>query len=147
MLPVALQNKTIDNEVLDYINAIKTNYEQQIKTLASNVKEYQFKYDELKERYDLLIYKRFARSAEQLLKDEKQQLLFNSEAGSEEAAANAEEEEKTTDVKSYKRKNAGRKPLDPNLPRSEPVIIDIPDSEKTCACGAKLTKIGEETAD
>ncbi|MDR2596978.1 MAG: hypothetical protein LBC76_06625 [Treponema sp.] len=88
-----------------------------------------------------MIYKRFARSAEQLLKDAKQQLLF-----AEEVEATEEKEEELQTVNSFKWKKAGRKPLSANLERREK-IIDIPESEKTCACGAKLTRIGEETSD
>jgi transposase len=110
----------------------------------AELNDYKNNYLELKERYDLLIYKRFGRSAEQLLADEKQQLLFTEEAEQVEAAEPSEEE--VTEVKSHNRKKAGRKPLDPNLVRDEK-IIDIPESEKTCACGADLSRIGEETSE
>jgi hypothetical protein len=119
-----------------HIEEIKNNYEQRLI-------EYKNKYLEIKERYDLLVYKRFARSAEQLLEDAKQQLLFAEEAEPDEEK---EETEEFQTVRSFKRKNGGRKPLSANLERREK-IIDIPESEKTCACGAKLTRIGEETAD
>jgi transposase len=49
-------------------------------------------------------------------------------------------------VKSFSRKKGGRKPLGAHLQRREK-IIDMPESEKTCACGTKLTKIGEETSE
>ena len=68
MLPVALQNKPIDNEVLNYI------------------KELHFKILELEEKYSLLAYKRFARSAERYSSDDKQQLLFTAEAETTEDA-------------------------------------------------------------
>jgi transposase len=80
-----------------------------------------------------------------LLADEKQPLLFTEEtreAGTTEEAKPAE----VAEVKSYKRGKGGRKPIDPNLKR-EPRIIDIPESEKTCACGAVLTRIGEEISE
>ena len=61
--------ETLDVTVRDYINdlinEIKTDYEQQISSLKTNAIEYQNKYLEIKERYDLLIYKRFSRSAEE----------------------------------------------------------------------------------
>jgi transposase len=97
---------------------------------------------EVKEQLDLLTYKRFARSAEQILEDDKQQLLFTE--GPEQTAA-AELAERT-EVKAHSRKKGGRKPLDAKLTRKE-IIVDIPESEKICACGAKLTKIGEETGE
>ena len=133
MLPEALRYKTIDNDILNYINELK-----------SSAIEYQNKYLEIKERYDILIYRRFGRSAEQCMADEKQQLLFTE-------AAEGTVEGKLSEVKSYTRQSKtpqkpGRKPLDPKLRREE-VIIDIPEEEKTCACGARLTGIGEETSE
>ena len=133
-----------DATVIDYINEIKTNYEHQIHRLKNDVIEYQNKYLDIKERYDLLIYKRFMRSAEQIPLDEKQQLLFTNEAEPEELTVQDDEEEEEIKVKEHSRKKTGRKPIDPSIPRIEK-IIDIPEDEKTCACGAKLTKIGEET--
>jgi transposase len=124
-------------------------YEQHIEELKKNyektIKEYQYKYLEIKEQYDLLVYKRFARSAEQLLADAKQQLLFAEETGQAETGAPvaaAEKPEELQTVKSFNRKKGGRKPLSANLERREK-IIDIAESEKNCACGAKLTWIGD----
>jgi len=130
------------SELEDY----KRRYQQletRNKELEKRIIDYRNKYLEIKEQYDLLVYKRFARSAEQLLGDVEQQLLF-----AEEAEANEEkpEEEELQTVRSFKRKKAGRKPLSASLRRKEK-IIDIPESEKTCACGAELTRIGEETSE
>ena len=127
MLPAALQNKKIDNEVLNYI------------------KELQFEILKIGEEFDLLVYKRFARSAERLLIDDKQQLLFTIEAETSEAEEETEREE-FSEVKSYTRKKPGRKPLNPKLERKE-IIVDIKENDKTCACGAKLTRIGEEVSE
>jgi hypothetical protein len=44
------------------------------------------------------------------------------------------------DIKPHKRNKKGRKPIPSHIPRREK-IIDIPESEKTCDCGAKLTRI------
>jgi transposase len=140
-----MQVEGLDTAVVDYINEIKSNYEQQIHELKNNVIEYQHKYLEIKERYDLLVYKRFVRSAEQLLADEKQLPLFTTEPETAETPEEAEPEE-TTEVKSYSRKKPGRKPIDPNIPRIEK-IIDIEETDKTCVCGANLTRIGEETSE
>ena len=134
MLPAALQHKTIDKEVLYYINTLQAN--------VIELNEYRNKYLVIKEQYDLLMYKRFVRSTEQLQADDPQQLLFTSEAGQTEAAEETHEEE-VTDVKSYTRKKPGSKPLSEKLERKQ-TIIDIPESEKVCLCGTRLTKIGEE---
>jgi len=137
-----------DAAVRDYILELQANYEHQINEknkIINNLLDYQNKYLEIKEQYDLLVYKRFARSAEQLQTDDKQQLLFTSENEEEEVSQKLKPEEHT-EVKSHQRRKPGRRPLDPNLPRKE-ILIDIPESEKTCACGAKLTRIGEETSE
>jgi hypothetical protein len=45
-------------------------------------------------------------------------------------------------VRGHSRRTGGiRRPLPASLPR-QIVIHDIPDSEKTCSCGAKLKLIG-----
>ena len=141
--------------VIDYINELKTNHEQKIRELQIKyeqqneeikvLREYQYKYLELKERYDLLVYKRFVRSAEQIPFDDKQQLLFTPEAEPVEIPAEEETAEKTA-VASYTRSKRGRKPIDSKIRRVER-ILDIPEEEKNCACGAKLTRIGEETSE
>ena len=104
--------------------------------------------EKLKERLNLLLYQRYVRSAERVLNAEGQQLLFEEEEQQEtpEAEVNPAEDENNQEIKSYTRKKPGRKPIDPNLPRKEE-IIDIPESEKTCACGEQMSKIGEETSE
>jgi len=153
-----MQVETLDATVRDYINELETKYKQieirnqelqnKVIEIETNHKQnYQQLYNEyliLKEQYDLLAYKRFARSAEQLLADEKQPLLFIEEA--EQPETNEEKPLELQTVKSFARKKGGRKPLSANLER-RPRVIDIPESEKTCACGAVLTRIGEETSD
>ena len=124
------------------------NYIKKLETDNLQLREYQYKYLELKERYDLLIYKRFARSAEELLKDSKQPSLFPEEPEQTSLVANdpQETDPEKQEIISYTRKKRGRKPIDPKLPRKEE-LIDIPESEKICACGAQMTKIGEETSE
>jgi transposase len=149
-----MQAEALDTTVSDYNSELEIykqrclRYEQHIEEIKNNyeksLKEYEYKYLELKEQYDLLAYKRFARSAEQLLADEKQPLLFAEGAKQPEADEDKPEELQT--VASFKRKKAGRKPLGANLERRER-IVDIPENEKTCACGAKLTQIGVETSE
>ena len=151
-----MQVAELDTPVVNYINEIKAHYEQQlqelqnhfehqINKLKSDVLEYKNKYLIMEEKYTLLIYKRFVRSAEQLAPDSNQPLLFTSETEETAMSEKAEQDEKT-EVKSHIRKKPGRTPLDPKLPREEHTI-DIPDSQKICACGAQMTKIGEETSE
>jgi transposase len=154
-----MQVEILDATVINHIDDIAANYELRIQELQDRYEhqikkkneiiidllEYQNKYLEIKERYDLLIYKRFMRSAERLPADANQPLLFAREE-KEAEAAQEEEGRGRTEVKSHSRKKPGRKPLDPSLPREE-ITIDIPEDEKTCACGEKLTRIGEETSE
>ena len=49
-------------------------------------------------------------------------------------------------IKGHTRKKRGRKPLPADLPRVE-VFHDLPEEEKRCACGAGLSRIGEETCE
>ena len=129
-LQLEAKNQELEKGIIDYQNKYI---------------DYHNKYVLLKEQYDLLVYKRFGRSAEQLLRDEKQPLLITEEAA--EPSENKEEKpEELQTVKSFQRRNGGRKPISPSLSRRERVI-DIDESEKTCACGAKLSKIGELTSE
>ena len=72
--------------------------------------------------------------------------LFN------EAESFAQDPEKTLEpdpsipVASHERKKTGRKPLPQALPRIE-VIHDIDESQKQCACGCQLTRIGQEVCE
>ena len=140
-----MQVEGLDTTVIDYINEIKTDYENQIHKIKNDAMEYRNKYLEIKERYELLIYKQYMRSAEQIPVDDKQQSLFGFEEEPDEEREQSGEEEKT-EVASYSRTKRGRKPIDPKI-RREIETIDIPEEEKTCACGAKLTKIGEEISE
>jgi transposase len=129
------QLETRNQELQNKIIELETNHKQSYQQLYNE-------YLTVKEQYDLLVYKRFVRSAEQLAADDKQPLLFIEEARETETTEEAEPQELET-VKSFTRKKAGRRPISANLERRER-IIDIPESEKTCACGAALTRIGEE---
>ena len=50
-------------------------------------------------------------------------------------------------VKAYKRRTCGRKKLDDDNLEKVRIYHDIPESEKTCGCGAKLVRIGERTTE
>jgi len=145
MLICGMQVEGLDTAAITVINELKTNYELRIKTIQAQYTSLQNEYDILKEKYDLLVYRRFARSAEQLLAETKQKLLFAEEP--EQPGLEAKEEAPELQaVKTFTRKKAGRKPLSENLPRRERVIA-INEDDKTCDCGAKLSRIGEETSE
>ena len=134
---MAIQNETLSPAIMNYIKELEARYTQQINEIKN---EYMI----IKEKYDLLIYKRFGRSAEKLLADKKQPLLFDHPTEEKVQAVAEAEQEEFEEVKSHIRRKGGRKAIDPNIPREE-IIIDIGEEEKTCACGSKLTRIGEET--
>ena len=109
-------------------------------TLERENKAWELKYGALEEKYSLLLYKRFCRSAETIT-EAAQPSLFD-----EPIPQAPIEEPEAEQVESYRRKKPGRKPLDPAIPRRD-AIIDIPESDKVCACGAHLVRIGEETSE
>lgn len=115
--------------------------ETEIQALPQNAQKYihslKVENDILREKLRLALYHKFGRSSEKI--DSSQQELF------EELEENQTPEatDETTVVASHQRqKNAGRKPLDENIPR-EDVVHDIPEEEKICGCGAALSKIEE----
>jgi transposase len=153
-----MQVAQLDTTVINYISEIKTEiqsqFEQQIRELMHQIHklqeeawDYRNKYLVIKEQHDLLIYKRFMRSSEQLPVNTNQNLLFPTEIESKQAMEEeTKKPEEHTVVNSYSRKKCGRKPIDPSITRV-PRIIDIPEDEKKCACGSELTKIGEEISE
>lgn len=85
----------------------------------------------------------FGRSSEKVTEEDlRQGRLFN-EAEEQADADPTPEEAPQTEVKAHSRTKRGRKPIPANLPRVEQVV-DIPESEKICACGHELARIGEE---
>lgn len=53
--------------------------------------------------------------------------------------------EETISVPAHNRKKKGRKPLPDDLPHEE-IVHDIPEDEKVCSCGCRLTQIGSESS-
>ncbi len=51
---------------------------------------------------------------------------------------------KEVKVREYIRRKCGRKPIDDSTPTKQ-IYHDIPEEEKTCACGYKLKKVGENS--
>lgn len=71
-----------------------------------------------------------------------QQLLMFNEA----EALEEKKEEAPLAIAEHTRKRPRRKPLPPGLPRMD-VVHDIDESQKVCACGAELSRIGEEVCE
>ena len=106
---------------------------------ALTVKQYA-KIAYLEEQLALALFKRYGRSSESF--KGQPDLPFASELASETPHADQIETETIT----YERSKPGRKPLSPDLPR-EHLYHDLPESERTCACGHELTKIGEDVSE
>jgi transposase len=113
---------------------------KEIKELENTIKQLEFKNIVLQEKYDLLVYKRFVRTSE--IQNETQPELFD-EADAETETGKEDEGEKETITYQRNKRKAGRKPLPKNLTREER-INDLGEDEKTCSCGTRLERIGED---
>jgi transposase len=99
--------------------------------------------DRLEMELRLLRQKMYGPKSERMavVDSEVQPHLFN------EAEATAKEEAaEETQIVQYERKKGGRRQLPDNLPRIEEVH-DIPEEEKICGCGSRLSRIGEEVTE
>ncbi len=56
------------------------------------------------------------------------------------------EPDDTVEIKGHARKKRGRIPLPADLPRVE-IVHDISEEEKRCACGAQMSRIGEDASE
>lgn len=114
--------------------------------LDAILKPYALQIEFLEEQNRLLRKALFASKSEKRRPDEgeggSQLHLFN-EA---EALVEEKKEEASVIVPEHTRQRPKRKPLPENLPRIE-VIEDIDESEKVCACGAELSRIGEDVCE
>lgn len=87
----------------------------------------------------------FSRSSEALSEADRRQLRLFDEAESF-PVDRPEEPPVLVHVPEHARRQATRQPLPEALPREE-VLIDIPEEQKHCQCGAELVRIGEETSE
>ena len=95
----------------------------------------------LREQVRQLFDKLFGRKSEKTYGGPPQLLLFDMPEPDPESIP-----EEQVEIPAHTRKKSGRKPLPEKLPRVE-VIHDIDEQEKVCACGAQLTRIGEEVSE
>lgn len=123
-------------KTVEELKAIIDPYESKIESYESEI-EY------LKQRINVLEKVIFAPKSEKRRPDETEggeQLHIFNEA---ESIVEEQKEQQVTTVQEHNRQKPKRKSLPPELPRIE-VIEDIDESEKVCACGAELSRIGEE---
>jgi len=152
------------NMILFYMKSCESNLPKTVQELQALVVDLQKKYDEeysliekkysksaienklLREENRLLRLKLFGRKSEKYtLPDLFKQLSFFDNLEEDYTSDLGDKEEKV-DVTPHKRRKGGRRPLPEELPR-EVVIHDIPESEKICGCGCKMSRIGEETSE
>lgn len=105
--------------------------------------QYESEVNILREQISHLYDKLFGRKSEKsrYAEDSPQLLLFDMPEPDPDGTP-----EEQTKVQGHTRAKSGRKPLPDNLPRKE-VVHDIPEADKTCHCGAHLSKIGEEVSE
>lgn len=115
------------------------------KELEAIIEPYESRIQYLEERINTLEKVIFAPKSEKRRPDEgeggTQLHIFNEAESIEE-----KKEEVSLTIPEHSRKRPKRKHLPPDLPRID-VIHDIDESEKVCACGAELSKIGEEVCE
>jgi transposase len=99
----------------------------------------------LEEQLRLATHKQFAPSSEKLSSLGHPDLFFN-EAETLDTKPEAEAQAAEIVVPEHTRERGKRKPIDAALPRKR-IEHDIPEAEKTCACGCQKTRIGEVTAE
>ncbi len=111
-------------------------------SLKQIISSQQQQIDYLQEMVRLLKNELFGRKSESLPALGRNQMpLFETDAPVEPVSDDDE-----IVVPSHTRKKRGRKPLPESLPRVE-VLHDIPEEEKRCACGAQMSRIGEDTCE
>jgi transposase len=131
---------TIKKKSFSELGALVENQKKEIEALENTVKRLEFKNIVLQEKYDLLVYKRFVRTSETL---DKTQLALFDEAAAGSGSGKEDDDEKETITYQRNKHKAGRKPLPENLTR-EDRMNDLGEEEKTCSCGARLERIGED---
>lgn len=99
----------------------------------------------LEEEIRFLKDRLFGRKADRIENEHQERLFNEAEAGAEQSEE-SEQRVAAIPVTAHTRRPRGRRPLPENLPREE-VVHDIPEEQKLCACGAPLSRIGEETSE
>ena len=134
------------DEVKKYITRLENNiiqFEKKVAVLERENKTLEQENGLLQEKLKLALFRQFGRHAEKFVGEGQPPLFDSGEAAAPKTPETPEEQET---VKSYNRTKRGRKPIDPTIPRVEE-IIDLPEAEQQCACGKKLTCIGEDVTE
>ena len=124
---------------------IDTTYQEKSKEeLLNLLNEKDSQIESLKEMVRILRHRQFGNKSEKLSSS---QLGFFDEAEIPKNPATIEKADEEIHVAAYNRKKSvGRKPLPEHLHR-EQCIHDLPENEKTCTCGHRLTHIKDEKSE
>jgi len=113
--------------------------------VLSLVTKYEEEIHHLQEQLRLLRGELFGRRSEkQPGPHPDQRLLFD--AKDSDPLEQASSRDDRIQIGAHSRKKRGRKPLPEDLPRIE-IIHDLGDDQKQCACGAELTRFGQEVSE
>jgi transposase len=107
--------------------------------------KYQEKIHHLEEQLRLFKNEVFGRSSERHLEPPADQLLLFKGHAKLDTGDTSRADDKIT-VGAHTRKKRGRKPLPEDLPRID-IIHDLSENERQCACGARLSRFGEEVSE
>jgi transposase len=127
--------------------ALPDNIEALKSIIVAMDERHRLQVEHLEQQIRLLKKELFGRRSEKRPRPEEEEdgprqlRLFN-----EAEAVVAEEKTEPVVVAEHTRQKPKRKPLPPDLPRVE-VVHDISEEEKVCACGAALSRIGEEVSE
>ncbi|MEL0638917.1 IS66 family transposase zinc-finger binding domain-containing protein, partial [Marinomonas sp. TI.3.20] len=106
------------------------------------IAEWESKYQLILEQWRLAQQKQFGKGSE--VSPGQGELFDESDSDSQEDSVDVETDNQTI---SYTRTKPKRKPLPKDLPR-ETVVVDVPESDKTCSCcQTPLHCIGEDTSE
>lgn len=127
--------------------------DHQVHALDHQVQELDKKIELYEEELAWYRNRRYGRSSEQLSAAEQQQIrLFNEIERSADHALpvdpllDAPPAESAAAPTPSRARRPRRQPLPPSLPRVERVV-DLPEADQQCACGHRMVRIGEETAE
>lgn len=101
---------------------------------------------DLQEQVRLLKALRYAAQSEKAKSPHHEQQFYLFDEAEAVQAQGEDPGSEVSEVAAHLRKKGGRRPISPDYPRVE-VVHDIPDEDKVCACGCRLTRIGEEVSE
>jgi transposase len=132
-------------DIADLLDDVRLSKHDIASLLEVVEKKYEEKIHYLEERIRLLQGELYGRKSEKRYPEDSRQLpIFDQDRDDQGLLQPAIDD--TIVVPAHRRGKRGRKPLPDNLPRVD-VIHDLAEEEKVCACGAPLSRIGQDTCE